>query len=150
MSGLNNKQVENFGKLMLGDNFLGVYPCDSMPRINNLENKSVVFNLSKHNEPGSHYIAILFSKDKICYFDSFGKPLRNKHIKGNLKKFKIPIYNHIRPIQSKDSIFCGFFVLAYLKAIRILKLQPYEFYNLFNNPPNKKNDEIVKKILLLK
>jgi hypothetical protein len=148
MSGLNNKQVENFGKLMLGNNFLGVYPCDSTPRIKKLDNKSVIFNLSKHNEPGSHYVAVIFNNDKIFYFDSYGKPLKNKHIKKTLMKFKIPIFYHIRPIQSNDSIFCGFFVLAYLKALRTLKLQPYEFYKLFNNPPNKQNDDIVIQLLL--
>ncbi len=150
MVGLTNKQLEDLGKKILGNSFLGVYPSDSIPNINNKFNVSVIFNLSKHTEPGTHYVAILIKKNKIYYFDSYGKKLTNKYIKKNLKPFNLPIFYHNRNIQEKNSIFCGFFALSYLKAIQKMKLSPSTFYLMFQNPPNKQNDKIVTNFLLTK
>lgn len=150
MVGLTNKQLEDLGKKILGTSFLGVYPADSIPNINNHSNISIIFNLSKHTEPGTHYVAVLFKNKKIYYFDSYGKKLTNKYIKLNLKKFNLPIFYHNRNIQAKTSIFCGFFALAYLKAIQKMKLSPSTFYIMFRNPPNKQNDKIVTNFLLTK
>lgn len=150
MVGLTNKQLEDLGKKQLGKQFLGVYPADSIPTIKNTKKSSVIFNLSKHNEPGTHYIAVLFKNNQIFYFDSYGKPLRNMYIKKNLLKFKLPMYFHNRPIQEKTSIFCGLYSLAYLKALQHNNMKPITFFNMFNYPPNKQNDKIVTKFLLTK
>jgi hypothetical protein len=149
MVGLTNKQLEDLGKKILGSTFLGVYPADSIPNINKF-NVSIIFNLSKHYEPGTHYVAVYITNKKIYYFDSYGKPLTNKYIKKNLLKINLPIFYHNRSIQSKNSIFCGFFALSYLKAIHKMKLLPSTFYALFRYPPNKQNDKIVTNFLLTK
>lgn len=149
MVGLTNKQLEDLGKkIFCKSHFLGVFPADSMPKIANLKQSSLIFNLSKHNEPGTHYVAVLFHNNSIFYFDSYGKPITKKHIKQTLTKYKIPIYYHKRPIQHKNSIYCGFFSLAYLKARQINKMTPTQFFSMFNFPPNKQNDDIVFKFLL--
>jgi hypothetical protein len=148
MSGLTNRQVENFGKKYLGKHFLGVYPSDGMPSVKNLKNTSIIFNLSKHTEPGSHFVAVYFNDNNIYYFDSYGKKLTNYFIKKNLKKFNVPIFYHTRPIQHNDSIFCGFYALAYLKSFQQQKAPPLKFYNLFKYPANKTNDKIVIDFLL--
>lgn len=150
MVGLTNIEVENIGKKLLGNLFVGVYPADSIPNIKNMTNKSIIFNLSKHTEPGSHYIAVYFKRTKILYFDSYGKSLTNKYIKKNLKKYKRPIFFHTRSIQEPNSIFCGLFALAYLKAVQKNKTSPNNFYKFFNNPPDKQNDEIVTDYLISK
>jgi hypothetical protein len=150
MVGLTNIEVENLGKQLLGNLFVGVYPADSIPNVKSMTNKSIIFNLSKHTEPGSHYVAVYFLNNKILYFDSYGKSLNNKYIKKNLKKYKLPIFYHTRPIQDTNSIFCGLFTLAYLKATQKKKMTPNNFYKMFNSPPNKQNDKIVTKFLLSK
>jgi hypothetical protein len=150
MVGLTNKQLEELGKKLLGKSFFGVYPADSIPTINNTINSSIIFNLSKHTEPGTHYIAVLFKNNQIFYFDSYGKPLRNTYIKKNLLKLQLPMYYHNRAIQAKNSIFCGFYALAYLKAIQHNNMKPIQFFKMFNNPPIKQNDKIVTKFLLSK
>lgn len=150
MTGLTNIQLEKFGKKILGKHFLGVYPSDSMPRVSNVNNSSIIFNLSKHTEPGSHFVAVFFSDGKIYYFDSFGKKLTNHYIKKHLKKFNLPIFFHNRTIQHIDSVFCGFYALGYLKSFQLRKNDPSIFYNLFQYPANKKNDDIVLKYLLKK
>jgi hypothetical protein len=150
MVGLTNIEVENLGKQLLGNLFVGVYPADSAPKNKSMINKSVIFNLSKHTEPGSHYIAVLFLRNKILYFDSYGKSLKNKYIRKTLKKFNLPIFYHTQSIQDPNSIYCSLFALAYLKAIQKNKMTPNNFYKMFNKPPNKENDKIVTKFLLTK
>jgi hypothetical protein len=150
MVGLTNYQLEKLANKILGKSFLGVYPSDSIPEVKNVKNSSIIFNLSKHTEPGTHYVAVYFNNSKLYYFDSYGKPLTNKHIKKNLQKFKLPIFYHTRPIQHKKSIFCGLFSLAYLKTTQKQKTKPSKFYDYFDYPPSKQNDKIVTKILLSK
>jgi hypothetical protein len=150
MVGLTNIQLEKLGKKILGSSFLGVYPSDSMPKITNIKNNSIIFNLSKHTEPGTHYVAVFLNNNAIFYFDSYGKPLTNPHIKKNLRKINIPIFYQKRSIQHKDSIFCGLYALAYLKSTQKKQKPPNHFYSMFLNPPKKQNDKIVTDYLLMK
>lgn len=150
MVGLTNIEVENLGKKLLGSQFVGVYPADSIPPFSTINNKSIIFNLSKHSQPGSHYVAVLFTNKAIFYFDSYGKKLTNKNIKSNLKKFNLPIFYHTRSIQDPRSIFCGLFSLAYLHAIQNKKMSPQCFYKMFKNSLKTQNDNIVTKFLMLK
>jgi len=148
MVGLTNYELEKLAKNILGKSFLGVYPSDSMPAIKNFKSTSIIFNLSKHSEAGTHYIAVFFNNNKIFYFDSYGKKLTNYNIKKNLSQFNLPIYYHKRTIQHKSSIFCSLFALAYLKVTQKNKKPPSYFYTLFKHPPSKENDKIVTKVLL--
>jgi len=150
MVGLTNIQLEKLAKNILGSSFLGVYPSDSMPEVKNIKNTSIIFNLSKHTESGTHYIAVFFNNNKIFYFDSYGKSLTNYFIKKNLRKFNLPIYYQTRSIQHKNSIFCSLYALAYLKSTQKKKIPPSKFYSMFIYPPNKQNDKIVTKFLLSK
>jgi hypothetical protein len=148
MVGLTNKQLEDLGKKKLGNSFLGVFPSDSSPNVKNINNSSIIFNLSKHTESGTHYVAVLFRNSKIYYFDSYGKSLTNYYIKKYLKFYNVPIFYHTRSIQHKNSIFCSLYALAYLTAMQKKNIKPSTFYAMFNNPPNKKNDKIVTNFLL--
>jgi hypothetical protein len=144
MSGLTNRQLEKLARKCLGYKFIGVYPADAEPKISNKKtNISIIFNLSNHDEPGSHYIAIHIKPKEIIYFDSYGKKLTNKYIKKYLKHFKKPILYHTKKIQHKESIFCGLFSLAYLHAVQNLKLPISTFYNFFQYPATMLNDTIV-------
>lgn len=149
MSGLTNSQLEKLAKKKIGKKFLGVYPCDAEPSIRkNKYNFSLIFNLSKHNEKGTHYIAVYVKSNEILYFDSYGKKLTNKHIIKFLTKLKKPIMYHTKKIQHKDSIFCGLYCLAYLHAIQTLKMPIRKFFTLFIYPPSIKNDDIVTQFLV--
>jgi len=148
MSGLTNSQLEQLAKKSLGKLFLGVYPCDAKPKINKDKfNISVIFNLSKHYEKGSHYVAVLFRKKDILYFDSYGKSLTNKYIKNYLKTFNKPVMYQTIKIQHKNSIFCGFYCLAYLKAVQKYNLPVLKFLKMFEYPATTKNDTIVTNFL---
>ena len=62
--------------------FYGTYSIDNIPEINN-DVFSVIVNLSKRNEKGTHFIAVSSRKNKIIYFDSLG----NQNINLTLKKY---------------------------------------------------------------
>ena len=62
--------------------FYGTFSIDNIPEINN-DVFSVIVNLSKRNEKGTHFIAVSSRKNKIIYFDSLG----NQNINPILKKY---------------------------------------------------------------
>ena len=62
--------------------FYGTFSIDNIPEINN-DVFSVIVNLSKRNEKGTHFIAVSSRKNKIIYFDSLG----NQNINLTLKKY---------------------------------------------------------------
>ena len=113
MSGITNKDLEKLCRKFLNKNFLGVYPCDAFP-ISKKDSTSVIFNLSKHDEEGSHFIAIAIRKSKIIYFDSFGKKCENKYISDFLNKFNLSIESNIEQIQHEESALCGYFCFYFL------------------------------------
>ena len=60
--------------------FYDTFSIDNIPEINN-EVFSVIVNLSKRNEKGTHFIAVSSRKNKIIYFVSLG----NQNINLTLK-----------------------------------------------------------------
>ena len=62
---------------MFGDLFIGVFPSNRLPKFSS-KNKYAIVNLDKHNEPGSHWIALAYDnkKNKIFVYDSFGRPTK--------------------------------------------------------------------------
>ena len=67
------------GKALLGENFVGVFPSDMIPKLRN--NECCIINLDSSKQPGSHWTAIYkFSDNKVLLYDSFGRNL-NKLLK---------------------------------------------------------------------
>ena len=147
MSGITNYELEKFCKGIIGKDFLGVFPCDVYPYKFKLKNKSLIFNLSPHYEKGSHFVAILKKNKKIFYFDSFGKKCENKNIVSFLKKYTTKIYYNTKTIQSKKSIFCGLFCLAFLINCQKKKITLEKFVNMFKYPL-KNNDSLCLNMIL--
>ena len=151
MTGLTNAYIDKFGKDLFGKEYLGCHPCDSNPRINKRKQFfSIIFNLSKHNDKeGTHFIAVYANPINIIYFDSFGKSCSNKYIK---KFIKINKHNRIlkmnkTPIQHLDSIYCGFFCLAFIISQK-KNIQMKNFINVFDSKHLKKNDNIVIEFII--
>ena len=149
MNGLTNHDLENFCKKILGNSFLGVYPSDAQPlTFKKRDNVSVIFNLSPHNETGSHFVAVFKKNKKIFYFDSFGKILKNKHLLKFLKPLTLTLYCNMKSIQSKKSNFCGLFCLAFLIVCQKNKKTISQFQKMFTENLKKKNDAKVLNIIL--
>lgn len=142
----NNGYIESVGKKFL-KNYLGCFPSDLQPNIRKAQ-FGIIFNLSKHDEEGTHYIAIHSDREKLVYFDSFGQPIKNKLIKVFVKKHlknKKFQYNKTQ-IQDDQSSFCGIFCLSFLASQeRNISLQ--DFVKMFNKEDLKINDKKTVDIL---
>lgn len=150
MPGLTNKYVEDLAKLICGDSFLGVFPCDIQPKIqNNLCKFSLIFNTDKHDKSGSHFVAIFRNENKLFYFDSFGEKCSNKIIKTfirkNLRGKKYQYNKHC--IQNDRSLFCGLYCISFIHSMNDNK--PFHiFLNRFSNSNTLSNDLIVTKMII--
>ena len=125
--------------------FLGVFPIDMIPRKKLKRPFSLICNIDKSSEPGSHWVAIFAPKyGKIEYFDSFGfKPMNNEiveFINHNGMKF---IYNKLQ-IQSNKSKTCGKFCVIFI-YFRSKNINISKFLNLFSK--NKcYNEKLINKL----
>lgn len=64
--------LHKLGKILFGKQFIGVFASDKIP--NNLKHKqSVILNVDKHGEPGSHWLGVVKHNDDLFVYDSFGR-----------------------------------------------------------------------------
>ena len=70
--GISNVYIDHLMN-KISSSFRGTFSIDNIPTFDD-ECFSLIVNLSKESEKGSHFIAISSSKNKIVYFDSFGIP----------------------------------------------------------------------------
>lgn len=133
MSGLTNGYLNETGKKMIGKTFIGSFPCDLQPNVRNKKKISIIFNLSKHNEKGTHFVAVFADSKRLLYFDPLGNKCENKNIIKFLKRNKESrkIVKKSPKIQSDESIFCGYFCLGFLLAMS-LNIPSKIFFNTFN------------------
>ena len=148
MSGLTNGYLNEIGRKILGKHFLGSFPCDMTPKANNKTNFSLIFNLSKHNEKGTHFVSIFANNKVLYYFDPLGNTCKNKDILKFIEKNKKTrkLRTRFPKIQSDDSIFCGFYCIGFLLAMTT-NITPKQFFILFDCGNLKNNDDIVIKFI---
>jgi len=144
MSGLTNQYVEELGKKLIGKNFLGTFPCDIHPNVKKKNVFYLVFNLSKHDTKGSHFIAVFADNKNLMYFDPLGHKCKNKDILQFLAitKKKRKLKTNFPKIQSCSSIFCGFFCIAFLLS-RYHKDPLHTFFRQFKQKNLLLNDKTV-------
>ena len=114
-NGISNVYID---KLMekISISFNGTFSIDNIPVFND-DVFSIIINLSKQNEIGTHFIAVYVLENKIIYFDSFGNQLNNSSLKRYLKKYeKSIIFSNIQ-LQNLLSSHCGFFCIAFILCI---------------------------------
>lgn len=61
----------SFGKRLFGDKFIGVFSADTIPKMS--PNTYAIVNLDNSKEPGSHWIALVKTKNEIIVYDSYGR-----------------------------------------------------------------------------
>ena len=84
--GISNVYIDHLMN-KISSSFRGTFSIDNIPTFDD-ESFSVIVNLSKENEKGSHFIAISSSKNKIVYFDSFGIPNTILSLEKYLEKYQ--------------------------------------------------------------
>ena len=136
--------IENYLKDQRG--FLGCFACNDLPPFPKKFPVSMIINTHRKNQPGEHWLAIVLTKQKCFYFDSFGVPIMEKIIISYLqqKYKKVTINNEC--IQHYYSESCGLFCIAFIKHVKS-KLGFEEFISKFNLLYLLKNDNIVLKLI---
>ena len=146
MEGLTSKHLEDFGQKHC-KNFLGVFSCDLHPDITKRTTFSVIFNESKHNEDGTHFVSVYAKKNVVYYFDSLGLKCENEYILKFLNSTRRNVIEICRQIQSFHSIFCGYFSLSFI--LYMCNNMSYKKYiNMFSTQNLKLNDKIVVELII--
>jgi hypothetical protein len=124
--------------------FLGTFAFNQLPIINKYPS-CLVFNNQSSDEPGEHWLAIYFNKNKTSeFFDSFGHPPEFYGIKKYLKINSKRINYNKKIFQGFDSYYCGLYVIFYiLFKTRGRSLNNYKKY--FGKP--HQNDKRFQKML---
>ena len=79
-SGITNIAIDQI--LSSCGTFYGTFSADSIPReLATRTRFSIICNLSKINEVGTHFVTIIVYEKCVLYIDSFGLPCFNSNIK---------------------------------------------------------------------
>lgn len=93
------------------ENFVGVFPLDSIPFI---ESGSLIVNTQSKNLPGQHWVCATITETDIYYFD----PL-NYSISVILYKYFVSLNKNLIQIpyssQDKTSTLCGLHCIFFIK-----------------------------------
>jgi len=134
-------------------NFRGVFSIDAIPRLTS--ESSIIFNLSRVAEKGSHFVAIYLSRERLYFFDSLGiisylcHPTLQTELLRLTQYYDVPLEIVIRePIQPMQSLFCGFYCIYFILLYDSAKppqFRPDSFYML-QSPTN--DDIVVNNIIM--
>lgn len=93
---------------------------------NNIKKVGMIFNLDRHTEPGSHWVAIYIdiNKEEIYYFDSYGDDIPKQLLKlcENVKeqsdnKYKIFVNKKVHQRgNSECGMYCLYFIIQLLNG----------------------------------
>ena len=129
----------------ISSSYRGTFPCDTIPHFFD-ENVSLIINLSRHDEEGSHLISVYILKRKIIYFDPFGIKSNNTYINKYLLKYNKKIVYSKKTVQHILSSHCGFFVMSFILFVEKHKSLA-KYLSLFNTKHLKCNDFICVEII---
>lgn len=99
--------------------FLGVFSSDTLPIEHARSNKnfSLVCNLSRESENGSHFISIVRRDGCVMYLDSLAV---NATLNNDIQRFLMQCQSTVhllkltKPIQHRGSVFCGFYAMFFV------------------------------------
>jgi hypothetical protein len=105
-------------RLMLSDSvirpiFKGVFPIDKIPDIISYPS-AMIINMDAHDEPGSHWVALYFDKNKRCdFFNSYGVEPKDP-LKSYIENNSISYSCNEKPVQKVFTTTCGQFCIFFL------------------------------------
>lgn len=135
--------------------FIGALPCDyfeldystmgeidfSNLKAHGAEKVGIIFNLDRHNQPGSHWVALYcdIGKSQVYYIDSVGtypkKEINKviKYFKDNCKKINgtVDVQINRKSLQNGTSE-CGVYAISFI--LRLLDGETYD--DIMNNTPS--------------
>lgn len=106
----------------------------------------IICNLDESEGDGTHWISIIFSKNNVFYFDSFGKHCNNYNILSVMKRYGYKYYYFNKKIiQHPFSILCGHYAIGCILFINNGK-SFYDYIKMFKRRLLH-NDKIIKDYL---
>ena len=126
--------------------FKGAFPSDNTPVVKPVGVEAYIINTEPARQEGEHWVALVITKKKCFYFDSFGKQLLNLHILSQLKNIGVSDYKFsIKQIQPVLSSSCGYYCAAFILSHKI-GMSYTSFIQMFSSNLEK-NDQICYKFL---
>ena len=126
--GISNIYIDSLME-KISSSFRGTFSIDKIPMFKE-ENFSIIVNLSKENEKGTHFIGISLLKNVIIYFDSYRKQV---------------IYSNVQ-LQHLFSSHCGFFCISCILCLEN-NIPFHKFLNVCHKKDLHLNDYISIKII---
>lgn len=117
-SGMCNRDIARVLRRTCPD-FWGVFSADTIPPFPPQQSRearrfSLVCNLSKVDEPGSHFVSIVSFPRYVLYLDSLGLPCTSPHIREFLRQLKTPTFYNTLQVQDLSSDFCGLYCILFI------------------------------------
>lgn len=132
-------KIDEFMKsLFIDKTFLGCFPKDALPyneikkRQNDNSDWSIIVNLDNLGEPGSHYVAYVFSINTLFIYDSVPISLHYMLLQPSIDNICTIYKNSIRQwrnstqVQSVNSNACGYFCMWFILKFFIVKPKKLE------------------------
>ena len=103
--------------------FLGAFPYDQIPTKPDSKLFSLIVNTDLHNEPGDHWIVLLFKEPQYYFFDSYGRSFNDVTFPA---KFSKTIKNYIgstrfrynkQLLQQFTSNVCGEYCVFFIREM---------------------------------
>ena len=118
--------------------FMGCFPSDKLPEIDTQLPRSIIINTHPAEGKGEHWIAIVLTKKRCFYFDSFGWPIIEMDIKHYLSKYYQKVVYSDLCVQHVMSVKCGEFCMGFVKHVHNRKsylsyLSHFDYKNVLLN-----------------
>jgi tRNA(Ile)-lysidine synthase TilS/MesJ len=112
-NGISNLYIDKILTPRCAD-FKGTFSADTIPKQLCGESVfSLICNLSKEKETGTHFITIIARPNFIIYIDSVGLACTNQNIRVFMANCKRKMYYNTNVIQHPLNDFCGYFCMLY-------------------------------------
>jgi len=109
---ISTQEILRSGKILLGPQFIGVFPLDEIPFI---QPGGFIVNSQSANLPGEHWIAVFVSPTKIEVFDPMGFYYPQLLV-STLERTKLQIYYNTIRYQHPLTTVCGHYCLIWLAS----------------------------------
>ena len=136
--GLHNLEIDKFLNGCKTSFYRGVYSCDNIPDQLTLEKQfTIICNLSKESESGTHFVVIVYNNGAVLYLDSLAMNITiHDDISNFLKKITVNeilfIKYRIQPLNSDTcGLYCILFVLLFDRKPK--KMLMHFKRNTYNN-----------------
>lgn len=110
-------QLYNWGKQLLGKDFVGVFPLDRLPPLSILKSgHCFIVNTQPHHLAGEHWIAVKVNQFTIQVFDPLGAAAYPHSLVNYLHKDgqrRHVVYNN-KHVQDPKSKTCGYHCMEWL------------------------------------